>query len=803
MRLFRYELLKLWGRRFFLGALLVLTAVNLFLFWYGGRPESGAAPDSAYLKLHGQITGMTEKQKAAFLDGDYEKLTAYSILNRLDLMQARKQDAYGEATAAQLKRDNAALLQKYTASYRKGGYLQYTASLDAELEFITEQRAEFQKVAGYPQYLSDIEHRASILSGVSIFSQSTVNGGFSGRSIQKTAQDFVPMSDVKISYDVSKGFTSATGFMATDVIALLLMFVVAALLIFDEKEKGLFALVRPTAQGRTATILAKTGVLAVSMLAVTLLLFGGNLVYASLTMSLGDLSRSLQSVGDFMGGTLRVSVLQYLPLFLAAKFAAYFTVALLIVLVSVYARHPAMNYLVSILALAVETALYLLIPATSALNLFKYINLVGFVETNGLFEQYLNLDFFSFPVNLIPAIFTALGIVFALLFAAVVVGFCKKKNMQSGSLPFSGLLGRVRLPHRQYTGGVFRQEGYKLLVVNRAAVLILLFIAFQWYGASGASFYLTPDELYYQNYMRNLSGPVTAQKEQYLKTEQQKFDKAQRAVSVIEESVAEGKLSQNQAFALEEPYQSILAPQQAFSKVMERYRYLKAHPGAQFVYDTGYGILFGASENADDEAALRLIVMSILCFSAMFAMEYKNESARLIRTTPLGRQYTVKRKIAVCLLTILPIFAATYLPGMLQLSGAFGFPGLTASASSLPLFAHWPSFIPLSGLIGLLFLLRYLACAMIMLVVLAVSQRSRNTVYAMLILSALLAAPAVLSLMGLGWAYDISMLPILTGNPILTVSKGIPTAILGFALPVIIGVGCCFYLFTKNSTRAA
>lgn len=803
MRLFRYELLKLWGRRFFLGALLVLSAVNLFLFWYGGRPASGTAPASAYLKLHRQIAGMTEGQKAAYLNGEYEKLTAYSILNRLDLMRAQKQNDYTKDTAAQLKKDNAALLQTYAASYRKGVSLRYASTLDAELQFISDQRAQLQELESYPQYLAGIRRRADLLSGISVFSSSTVNGGFSGRNIRKTARDFEPMQAVKLRFDVSKGFSSATGFAVTDVVAPLLMFIVAALLIFDEKERGLFALVRPTASGRAATILAKTGVLAVTMGAVTLLLFGGNLFFAAGTMSLGDLSRPLQSAAGFMGGTLRVSVLGYLLIFLAAKFAAYFTVALLIVLVSIYARHPAAAYLACALLLAAEAALYLLIPATSALNTLKYVNLVGFAETNGLFGQYLNLDLLGQPVNLIPVIFTALGAALSLLFAAVVAGFCKKKSMGAGSPPFAALWGKARLPHRRYTGGVLRQEGYKLLVVNRAALLILLFFAFQWYGARGQTYYLTPDELYYQNYMQSLAGPVTAQKELFLKQEQEKFDKAGRAEARINDLAAAGKLTQNQAQTLSEPYSEILAPSQAFEKVTERYLYLKAHPGTRFVYDTGYGILFGGAENGDDGAALRLIVMAILCFSAVFSMEYKCGAVRLVAATPLGREYTVRCKITVCLLAFLPVFAATYAPGLWLLWKTFGFPGLSAPAASLPLFAGWPYFVSVAGAVGLLFLLRAFACVLLILAVLAVSLRARGAVYAMLILSAALAAPAALSLMGIGWAYSVSVLPILTGSPVLLANRGMITAVLGFALPTLVGAGCGACLLKKNAMRAA
>src|SRR5699024_1888037 len=80
------------------------------------------------------------------------------------------------------------------------------------------------------------------------------------------------------------------------------------------------------------------GALAVSLLAVLLLLYGVNLVYCGFTFGLGTLGRSIQSVPALMRCTMQITVEQYLVLFLLAKWAGAFVMGLWVMLAALWAR---------------------------------------------------------------------------------------------------------------------------------------------------------------------------------------------------------------------------------------------------------------------------------------------------------------------------------------------------------------------------------------------------------------------------------------------------------------------------------
>jgi hypothetical protein len=797
MRLLKYELLKTWCSRLFIGALLILTALNIFLLWYNERPSNDTPPNSAYSKLHNDISGKTEQQKLNYINGEYDKLNGFVIIEQLNMFKAQRQNDFTKGQIAQLESDNADIIKKYETEYKRGNNLKYTSSLQAELNFITVQHDEITKVENYNNYLKDISEKAKILTGISIFAQSQNNDDFSSRNIQITAKDYGLMSNTKITFDVSKGFTTATEFVVTDIIAIFLMFVIAAILIFDEKDKGLFSIIKPTADGRAGTILAKIGALSINMLIITLLLFGSNLIYMSMTTGLGDLSRSVQSIGMFMGSTLQVNVLEYLTIFLCTKFVAYFTVALVIVLISIFAKHPSITYLTATIIFIISIVPYSFIAATSYLNIFKYINLVSFVRTNTLFEMYLNLNFFSNPVNLITASFVTIIFIFVLLFIANVISFCKKKMLQSGNPPFKKLLDKIRIFRYKPSASVFRHEGYKLLIVNKAAFFIILFIIFQVYSTKDSKLYLSINDCYYKNYMTVLQGSIKPDKEIFLTDEQKKFSDAHAKIATIDALVERGKLTEQQAQAVEAPFVDILAPEQAFKDVLQKYNYVKSHPGTQFVYDTGYNKLFGITPNNDTIADLKLIVMCILCFVAMFSMEYKNGAVRIIGTTPLGRAYTANLKITICIITIIPFFIANYILDLLLINNYYGFSGLLSSISSLQNFSHWPMFISILGYMIIMYLLRFIAGIIAVMVVLAISLKIKKVVYAMLVASLLVITPVILSMLGLKFLYNVSLIPIMSANPVLMGGRSTIEILINCLIPILAGLFSIFYIKRK------
>ena len=73
---------------------------------------------------------------------------------------------------------------------------------------------------------------------------------------------------------------------------------------------------------------------------------------------------------------------------------------------------------------------------------------------------------------------------------------------------------RKRFPKLRGTpaASVWVQEAYKLLIVNKGIVLILVFALLIFPKLAQQNVYLSTDELYYKNYMQILSGELTPEK---------------------------------------------------------------------------------------------------------------------------------------------------------------------------------------------------------------------------------------------------------------------------------------------------
>lgn len=792
LKLIKIELLKLWTKKSFVGVLAVLTLANMFLLWYTENGKADAIPSSAYTKLAADIQGMSEKNKVVFIDEKSKMLAAVKAWEDIHLIEAEQQNEYTTGLISQMKEENPDL-EKYRAVFESGQYLTYTSSLQSEMAFLTEIQNETSKISEYQGMLDDIEKQAKKISRVSIFSGDNTN--FSSRNIIQTRNDYEGMQGADIKYCITKGFTAATNFLVTDIIAILVMFLLSTLLIYDEKDKNLFALIKSTARGRGATVAAKMSALGISMLVITLLLFGANLLYTGLVYDLPYMGYALQSVPQFISSTLKINIGEYLVLFLASKFFAYFTVSLLIFLVALLSRHPAITYVSAGAVLAVSFIIYQIIPAVSTLNIFKYVNLISFIRTNGLYQVYLNLNLFGHPINLIPFIWTALTAVFIVAGTVCFFVFCKKKNMQAGKLPFQALMQKVSLFKYRPSSSIFRYESHKLFIVSKVALLLLVFIALQWYGNRDAKFYTAYDEVYYNSYMTRLAGGLTSEKQSFLEQEQKKYSDAEDSLNAINRLVESGEMTREQADTTSAPFQKTLLGKPSFTRIMERYRYIQENPKADFVYDTGYNRLFGITANNDSVSAFMLVLICIICFSALYPMEYKTGVMKLIGTTPLGKAHTAKCKILVCVTALVPFFLAVYIPDILLVKGMMG--SLTAPIMSLPTFSHFTPFMPIWGYLLLLYLTRFIVCVIILLTVLTVSRFMKNSIIALLVSSFLFAVPIILYFMNVQFIYPFTMLPLLHTNSLFT---GEYLFLLPFGIILVVSV-VGGYVFTKFPVR--
>ena len=99
-----YEFQKVWRRGSFLGLMLLILILNLFLLWYFNRPAEEEAALSAYKTVCREISGMTEEEKLAEAKRQ-EKLEKKRASNRKYMARKREEarKAWAEIEAEKAK----------------------------------------------------------------------------------------------------------------------------------------------------------------------------------------------------------------------------------------------------------------------------------------------------------------------------------------------------------------------------------------------------------------------------------------------------------------------------------------------------------------------------------------------------------------------------------------------------------------------------------------------------------------------------------------------------------------------------
>ena len=164
--------------------------------------------------------------------------------------------------------------------------------------------------------------------------------------------------------------------------------------------------------------------------------------------------------------------------------------------------------------------------------------------------------------------------------------------------------------------------------MNGAAILLIGFFIWNICQTGTSENYRDAEEIYYANYMNLLSGPWTS--ESYNKIF--RFGEEFSPMLETQRKLAAGKLSQ---YALAE-YAPLQQKYEVYTRIIQNNinLYLKEHPKAWLVYETGYRRLFGLNGNTDLYDTLYAGLLCAFCFSGLFAMERKSGMEVILRCTP-------------------------------------------------------------------------------------------------------------------------------------------------------------------------
>lgn len=693
IELFKHEFMKVWKNKKFIAFFIVMFILNIGMLWYSTLENDYKPSLSSYRKLEDKLNGFNDNEKLDYAESYYNGLTEESNF-------------------------------EFTDSYEK------------EKTLLKEVINELKIVCGYNEFLHKTQVEGENISDISIFNSSSGNN-YSNKNIEKTVKDYSELQGIEPNFQSGKWIEVATEFYITDILIILMVCLIIYISIFYEKEKNLHAVIRVSKYGKLHTAICKLMAFQLSCIIITVIFYGGNLVYSFVNLSIPNLSYTIQSIAIFSTTTLKISISIYLLIFLISKAIVFIIIGNIMLLIAIMSCYIFIPYIsIGFIMVASYTMWKVIIP-TSKYAIFKYLNLVGLLDINKVFGEYLNINILNAPINLYKLWLIFVIAFLALINIAIVIAYCRIKKISVRSIDFKR---KKFSPHTS----LFKHELYKILIMKKGILIIVLFIMATAYLYTNNSYYISGGELKYNQYMKKLEGKLTSEKEEFLYKEKEKFENAEKKVEEIDKSLRDKEITMMQANAMKEEYNKILSNYNTFQKVWEKYEFIKKHEGSEFVYDSAYKMLFNYNDNIFKIAAILYFTVIIFVLSVVFPMEYSNSQYRILNTTLLGKKNIEKMKIVISSVLAIIIMGISIGVRYIYISRYYEFSNISAKAISVFGADFWgaqmPIYLVLIIAIGVLLLLSLIFMSIILLV----SKKVKNSVYTVVIVCVIIAISRII-----------------------------------------------------------
>lgn len=589
-----------------------------------------------------------------------------------------------------------------------------TGNIYHEISLYNEVLKRKQEIEGYSQNLRDL--RDQVTMKALLFPS---DDPFTQDVLAQTKAGYDRLEAVVPTGDISGGAEPFTRWRVADLFVVLLGVFASMVLVTQEKNAGLLSLLRPTKRGHSHLYFCKYFAMSLFMILGYVVIYGTELMITSWLFGFGDLSRPAQSVYPYIGCPFVITIGEMLGIYLSSHLLMCWTLSSLFFFLCIALRKPIGILLtagaLAVLLLYLKTASSLWLRALCPMPALDQI-----METGYLF---LNMSGRAIPLHWVNL--SVLGVLNVLCCILGGILFCKQSLVPGTK--------KLRFPFPALRScKLMVQEGWKVLFLHSALILLILFGAVQ--AIRYRDFYIpqTTWEFYYRSYSQRLSGEPNKEKDQFLIAEEERFSQIEAAMPEARDGEEYAELERK------------LLPKEAFLAASAQYRNLESNQS--YVYAGGYDRLYLEEGLRDDLVnTILLTFVLILAFSGLIAVEHESGVYVLIKTAGKEEESKKYKRFFAFTLTLVTVVIA-YLPQYICVKMGYGLPLGYAQANSLSVFAALPNGITLNGVLLLTQLIRIGISAVSCSVVMILSSKTKNTVFTILCSCAFLLIPLILVL---------------------------------------------------------
>lgn len=708
MKIFTNELYKLFSKKLFIICLVVFFAANVFVLYYTQQNDC----NTSYLI----------ENKA-----EYD-----SIISKLQKMNTKQADNF--------------LTENLKKVQRQLGTAEDKESVFSEIMLLQNLKNQLVYVDGYDSFIGEMQKRADEQMSFSIFAE---EGSFSYNNLAQTPRDFEHLKGIEIKIGNNTAVNTSTTFALTDLLVFALVFLMCIFLFTVERDKGLYGLIRSTVRGRLNVIVVKLTVLFGLTVLICCVYYASDFLTSGMIYGFGDLSRNIQSISIFENCSLKLTIWQYLLMWLGGKLLAMLALAALLAVIFVLIQNTGVIFIISAVGFVCEYVLTLSIDSAATFNHLKYINFFYLLNGNNIFGNYLNLNVCSQPVNIhkIFVITTALLILMSSFICGI--AFVKQNQGSKNSrilLAVSKLLSRVS--RIRGSVNVLSGECYKHYRTSLVAI-VLFALAFMGYNNLNSDIdivYQDAEDRVYSEYLNTLSGELNSEKEKFIKDEKKYFNGLYEQLDSI---ALDSSLSADEKRAKSDRINNILEiKSEAFEKILEQRDYIKSVGKKYGIKPVYINNLFYKRllENSQREWEYFALLLAVAAFSVsnLFACEHKKGMANLIRCTKKGKLRLVVSKCAVAFITMSVSFILIYLPFFVNFAKTFGTESFNSPIIFMQNFSGVNSTMTILQNVILTGVTHYLVALTLAMIGIMLSQLLRNNILTMIVTSVIGLFPCIM-----------------------------------------------------------
>ena len=591
------------------------------------------------------------------------------------------------------------------------------------------------------------------------------------------------MDNVRIGVEHVYGWNTYFSYDSVIVFIFLLIAVVVATVISCDSSADFDCVIHCTRLGKRGTIRAKIGVICTVTVMLVLLFSLASFGTIALKCGYSSPMNAMQSLKGYEFAQYAMTVGEYFTVATLVRILACLAFATLTAVVAVYLRNQLLICGFGILLGGGNLLLYLL-PYGGAEPAFKYLNFMSIALGEPLFLRLRACNGFGFVWHYVPITFIACLFCAVVGLAWVCFFYPKQKVGKKWGAKIVSIVNeikekRTRLSFRKH---LFHKKPITLIkaevqkiTMNRGLMLLIVAVTICkliWSINEYRPIISYSDKILH-TYMTELEGELTSEKLSFIEAEREDIETILFMDDEMRQAYIQGEITSTEYSAYLDKHE-YASNKDGFLRMAENRRdYLLtlAESGREgwFLYDTGWKKLTCVGTD------YFLYAFILMICAGIFAVEYKQDNprdgfARILRTTKKGRFSTFIAKLGV-IIEITVITTILYnLIDLIVVASYYSLPSPNAPLYSMEMFSSVDTNITIGRYFLALIVVRCFTAVCLSLIVAALSALTRKSFSALVTAVSITLLPAFLEKLDISLARYANYQTLLGGYSLLDVS---------------------------------